>query len=119
MAKSYVAILSLTFLLGGPASAALPAWAEETAPPAQPGEDRDARWREALENIQAAIDEDPDEAARFIGTTPVQSLELEELEKLSDKAVQFTQLKEIERLQEQQAERRRIRDLQDLQNSRR
>lgn len=95
--------------------------ASESKPQTQPelSADQDARWKEALENIQNAIDEDPDEAAKFIGSTPIQSLDLEELEKLSDKALQFTQIKEIERIQRQQEERERLRDYQNLQNSRR
>ena len=76
------------------------------------------RRADALENIQDAIDEDPDEAAAFLGSTPVNDLDIESLEAIGDKAALFVQNRRFEEERERQQERNRIRLMQDLQNSR-
>lgn len=103
----FMVILGLTFVLT-PGS-----YASEGA------SDEQVRRQEAIENIQAALDEDPDEAAQWLGSTPVNDLDLESLETLGDRALLFVQQKELERRQEQREERDRLRDLQNYQNSRR
>lgn len=83
-----------------------------------PPTSQDERRAEALQNIQDALDEDPEEAARLLGSTPVGSLDTDALEEIGNKAFQFVEQKRMEREQEEREARRRLRELQDIQNSR-
>ncbi len=74
---------------------------------------------DAIENIQSALDEDPDEAARILGSSPIDNLDLESLEALGDKAAQFVQQKMFERQQDERDARERLQTYRDLQNARR
>jgi hypothetical protein len=74
---------------------------------------------DAIENIQSALDEDPDEAARILGSSPIDNLDLESLEALGDKAAQFGQQKMFERQQDERDARERLQTYRDLQNARR
>lgn len=81
--------------------------------------DEDQRRLDAIENIQSALDEDPDEAARILGSAPIENLDLESLEALGDKAAQFVQQKMFERQQDEREARERLQTYRDLQNARR
>ena len=81
--------------------------------------DVDTRRLEALQNIQDALDEDPEEAAKLLGSTPVENLDIDALETLSDQAGQFLQNRMLERQQDEREARARLQEYRDLQNSRR
>ncbi len=78
----------------------------------------DERRQEALQNIQDALDEDPDEAARILGATPVAGLDTDALEEIGNRAFQFVQMKRLERERDALDAQRRLREWQDFQNSR-
>lgn len=89
-----------------------------TEPPPSP-EELAERRQEALDNIQDALDEDEEEAAKFLGSTPVKDLSLESLEELGDKAAQFVRQKQFERMQEQREQQDRLQNYQNWQSARR
>ncbi len=105
--KVFLSGVVLTLLLNAPFSLVVRA--------DEPTEDQ--RRQEAIEYIQDALDEDPEEAAKILGSTPVADLNLESLEELGDKAFQFVRQKEFERQQDLREERTRLKELQDIQNS--
>lgn len=90
------------------------------------------RYQEAMEKIRWALDLDPEKAAAFLGSAPVENLSLGSLEALGEKADQFAQqemserqrqqheeMRRLRELRDQQEEQRRIREIQELQNIRR